>query len=203
VIYVKLEEGEINMNKKPSYGHFECQMTSGAAYTDIPFNKNDLIDNGVNKIEIKSKNAGKLFDIKIIPSDSKITLETELKTPVRVTEDEKKKKLHYWFYPKNTVVLSVHGMQRDPDSMAKLKTFALGRGLIPLHDTLDGFPMPKPDAKELFYIDNANLLKNVQDSEKPIVIGNISKTEQFEGPQGAYEKAKQVSVFARALSIND
>ena len=203
VLYVKLEESNLALNTKPSYGHFECSLNTGSAYTDIAFNTNQLTQNNTYKIEIKSDTVGKLFDVKVEPGDDKLTLHTELKTPVRLPASEMKKTHNFWYYPDNSVVLSTPGLGTNTDEMEKLKAFALGRGLTPMHETLDGFPAPLSNDKELFYVDHKKLFQDNLKSDKPTIVGSISTTEQAFGPQGAYDKPKKVSVFARAIGVND
>jgi len=157
VIYVELKEGNIHLDKKPSYGQFECEMQSGGAHTDIPFDGDMLVKNGVNKIEIKNEDIGKLFDIEIESNNDKLILKSELKTGVRIPEEDKKKEMHYWFYPENTLVLYTPNLAREPDSLKQLQSFAISRGLTPMHEILESFPMPEAGAKQLYFVRNSTV----------------------------------------------
>ncbi len=204
LLYVKLQQGaEIYMQGKPSYGHGECKINSGNFHMDIPFNASTLIEKSTKKIHIQVVNVGTIFEIDIQPDDSKLTLHSKFKASINIPDFQKETQYHYWYYPENTVILKTHELDKDVKNIEKLKTFAQSRGLTPMHEALDGFPVPGSDNTALFYVDDKNTLKDIIDEKRPVVIGNISQAEEYIGAQGPYERQIKASIFARTLRMHD
>ena len=168
----------------------------------MPFNRKTLEENGTKKIEFKDKKIGKLFEVELDHQKDRLVLEANINT-AKKNNDEEKEKFSLWNYPENTVVAFINTLGNDYESIEKLKTFALSRGLTPMYEVLEGFPTPKKYQRELYYTDNGNLFKKERETNKPFIIGHITKDEEYFGPNGTYNKPKQVSVFARALNEND
>lgn len=200
VLYMTLEEGSVGTKEKKRYGQFDCDKSAAPSYAEITLNKNTLKENGTYKIDIKSKEAGRLFDIKVETDENSVTLHTELKTPVTPPNVEKKKILKHWFYPDNTIIVFAHGMDRDPDIRRKAANIAASRGLTPLDTFLDGFSSP---TKQLFFVDSKNVLNETLGMDNTVTIGNITASETYMGAGGAYQKEKQQAVFAKRPSIHD
>ncbi len=206
VVYVTLDGGDITPAKKPSYGLSSCTMQSGAPFTDIPFDAETLRENSTYKIEIKSKAAGKLYDIQLKHGAEKLTLETELKTPVNIPRHEKEKTLYLWDYPQKTVVLSANGIDKNMNRLKELKSFASSNGLIPLHEILESFPQPRPNSKELFYVDTKDMLQDALQNAslgKSISIGFIEDSTNQTIPNNPFEQDSRINIFARQLTIHD
>ncbi|NCT40374.1 MAG: hypothetical protein GW778_01765 [Alphaproteobacteria bacterium] len=200
VIFVKLEEGDVELEKTTNYGQFGCEMTSGSQYIDIPFNKDKLAQNNTDKITISSKTIGKLFDIKVETSEHKVTLETELKTGVRLPDSKKKKIIDHWFYPDNTIIVFANNMDKNPDILKQVKVVAGNRGLTPMNIELKGF---EPSDEKLFFIDTKNIFSDAFDEKSTISIGHVTTSEEYHGANGPYIKKSKQAVFARKPNSKD
>ena len=200
VVFVKLEEGDIEIDRKTTYDQFGCDMSSGAQYTDLTFNKNTLEQNGTNKIAISSKSIGKLFDIDVVTYDNKIILDSELKTGVRLPQHEKEKTITHWFYPVNTVLVFANSLNKNPEMKKQINAVAASRGLTPLDMMLDGFKSPD---KYLYFVDTKNVLGDTLNNKDTIVIGNITTSETYQGANGPYQKRAKQAVFVRRPTIKD
>ncbi|MFK7838811.1 MAG: hypothetical protein AB8B83_00635 [Bdellovibrionales bacterium] len=199
-IYVKIEEGSIELQTEATYDQFGCQITSGQQFIDINFNKNDLADNKTGKIIITSKSIGKLFDIEVETDDHSVTLHSELKTGVRAPSDVIKRSIRHWFFPENTIILSANGMTTDPETAKKVKDLAEEQELKPMKTMFDDFKSPKDG---LFYIDSENKFSEDLKENLTVPVGSISFDEQYFGANGPYTKSKKIGVFARKVGIND
>ena len=200
VMFVKLEEGDIEINKPTNYNQFGCEMNSGTQHIDLKLNKNDLEQSGTNKIAISNKNVGKLFDIELDIQDNKIIFDSELKSGARVSREKAEQTFTHWFYPVNTILVFANGMQKDPEIRKQAKIAAASRGFTELDIMLKGFESPDD---YLYFVDTKNILGDTLDDRTPIVIGTITTSETYQGADGPYEKRSKQSVFARRPLPND
>ena len=200
VLYMTLEEGSVTAKQKKRYGQFDCDMMSGPSYAEITLNKNTIAENGTYKIDIKSKESGRLFDITVETDDNSVTLHTELKTLIPGPNYPAKQILKHWFYPENTIIVQAYGMDKDPDIKRKASVVAASRGLTPLDTFLDGFENPD---KKLYFVDSKDILGDTLNMNNTITIGNITTSETYMGAGGAYQKEKKQAVFAKRPSIHD
>ena len=81
VLYMTLEEGAVETTQGKRYSQHDCTLNAGPSYAEITLNKNKLQQNGTYKIDLKSKIAGRLFDVQISTDTDSVTLDSTLKMP--------------------------------------------------------------------------------------------------------------------------
>lgn len=193
VLYMTLEEGYISTTQGKRYDQYDCKVNAGPSYAEITLNKNKLAQNGAYKIDLKSKAAGRLFEIKISTDEHSVTLDSTLKMPTQNPSHTKRQTIHHWFLPDNAVIISSQGMKKNAGIKEKVETLAKNRGLKPLTSIIPNFHNP---ADKLYFIDSQKALNENLGADNTITIGNITFSDK-------YKVQKKQAVFAKRPSIHE
>lgn len=200
VLYMTLEEGSVTTTQGKRYGQYDCKVSAGPSYAEITLNKNKLKQNGTYKIDIKSKIAGRLFDVQISTDTNSVTLDSTLKMPTQNPSHTKHQIIQHWFLPDDTIIVSSQNMKRNTGIKSKVETLAESRGLKPLSSILSGFNNP---ANKLYFVDTQKALNENLEGGNTITIGDITMSEDFRGSNGTYQTQKKQAVFAKRPSIHE
>ena len=198
VLYMTLEEGTVSATQGKRYGQHDCNLNAGPSYAEVTLNKNKIEKNGTYKIDIKSKSAGRLFDIKLSTDANSVTLDSTLKMPTSNPNHTTHQIMQHWFLPDDTIIVSSQNMKRNKDIKNKVKDLAQSRGLKPLGSILNGFNNP---VDKLYYVDTQKALNETLKDGNAVPIGEITTADDFRGTNGAYKAQKKQTVFAKRPSI--
>lgn len=200
VLYMTIEEGNVQMKEKKRYGQFDCDLKAGPSYAEIELNKYELEEKGTYKIDIKSKQSGRVFDIEVKTGDNFVELDTKLETTYAPPSVEREKVLKHWFYPDNTVIVFTHGMKQDEELARKAGNIAASKGLTPLDTILEGFENPEG---KLYFVDTKDVLKDQLGKNNTITIGGIPKKENYYTASGSSQRETTQPVMTRRPSIHE
>jgi len=199
IIFVTIEEGEIKLPESRQYGHHECSKSAAQPAIDLTFNKAQLMSSGTQKIDIKNKSVGKLFDVKLDISDNKATLHTKLEAlggALAETKDAQKV-MHHWFYPDNTYIIEFDHIEYTDDLPAKISTLAQSKNLTPLNEVLDGFKQPVANKGQVFVVGNGETFTEGN------ILGQITQAEDRLGINGPEMAEREHNVFIRKPGLYD
>jgi hypothetical protein len=197
---ITVEKPEVRLSKEPRYSQHSCGMKASGASVDVKINRADLMENGIKQIALKSKGSGgdtyyveaTHDNLTLIPKSTQI-----FKPNDSVSMPDP---LSYWFYPANTVVLSVSRIAGDLSP--EIRQLAHNKGMVGLDDTIAGFEQPAGQNK-LYFVDQSGATVAKIKEGGTTSVGQIPETQIFSGPQGEYEKQVGLDVMAHLPGLLD
>lgn len=190
-ISLEVLDPEIKLKKdKRYYGAYECSIEHNRSVLSIPLNRDEMIENNVEKFSLKSEKYGDFAGAEV-----KVTQE---KIDIFATDDKGKNITTMWFLPKDTVILYAPEAKANTDVTAYLDELAYSYGLIPLEKKLDGFERHHADKNLVYYFDPSRTVrKKLKTVDESVPMGNITPTMTMRGPEGEYEKPYTLRAFAK------
>lgn len=192
VLSLTVTEGGAYADHSKRNPQYECSTGLNLSYADVLLNRDDLIDDGINRIMIQGKGtAAKTLDVDI----------NEHRVILRNPGAE----LVHWFYPDNTVTLYVPALKGAQDVKEEIRKLGISKGLVPLDSVIKNFA-PRRDfgSTHVYFVDPAGLLsREIKVAGGPVLAGKAQSYEIFHGPQGEYKRPKDVQVYARLPGEND
>ncbi|MCB1532658.1 MAG: hypothetical protein KDJ35_07300 [Alphaproteobacteria bacterium] len=183
---------------KPLPGSGEdCTQSMSTIYTDIVLNRDDLIENNVRRLTLANDFGVEHYAVEV--SESALTLHAESNPKLFKpnTHIPGKDPLVYYFYPENTLVLSVPQAKPDQDIYEQVKNLATRRGLIPLQSVVKDFRVLDEDRKVFYFVDQSGrMAKDLTPGQKK-PIGQVSIQKMYQGPNGPYATDLNLNVYAR------
>lgn len=174
--------------KGKRYAHYECDAGMNFGYTDIPLNRDHMIDKGISKLTMRSKIGGLRYE----------NMEFDVTdTHVEMTGPRGSAKL--WFYPEGTVMLSAPAVHKGQDVSEDIVKQGRTRGLVPLDEVLADFePHETIKNSTVYFLDPMGLLtREIKVAGKPVFFGNITVDQTYYGPQGEYKKPVEMQLYAK------
>lgn len=204
VMNINMKEAKIGIDKSVRYAHYQCNTKRQMPFIDIPMNRDDLMEKGIQKIVLQTSSIGRFADIKIDVAKEKMDIMT-------TAPDLRKFGIPFagqtsggtfWFYPENTVALYAPGLKIDQRVMDALSNFATSKNMQPLENVLPGYTSKELKERsmyeeELFFVDSRGVLADSLNSETGKKIGTVTIADQYQGAQGPYERQRNVEVYAR------
>lgn len=168
----------------------DCKLT-GSIGTDIHIDREELLEEGVNKMKIMTKHGAFVRDVEL--TEDYITLTAPGNDMVRPYT--------YWSLPADTVVLTVPMFNEDlmhhNTQLQQLARVARIKGLIPIETRLPEYTPADPITNRFYFLDTkGDLLKELKDGSTTISIGHIHIKEPFYGSDGLYDKEKAIDILA-------
>lgn len=194
---VKVDKFSIDTRDMPKYAHYECNNAPQQPIANVSLSKQLLQDNGVKKIKFKTDKASVTYNVKMtdeyvqLVSDSRIAPDRLRFQPLWV--DGVSNTLKYWFYPENTVILSMDGASKDLALESSLKELARSKGLTPLDDMFPDHKHYRKKANMYYFVDKEGRYKNVSNELFDYVQADAMKY----GLEADEPIKKNVAVFIR------
>ncbi|MGB4106391.1 MAG: hypothetical protein WBK55_01185 [Alphaproteobacteria bacterium] len=196
MLIFSIEDGAVTLDKKAQYAHFQCNNASHVAFADITLNRDELLRDGIKSMSFQAANgAMDVYDVKVTPD--RITLvvrgaATAFKPFLGATKSDP---LTYDFYPDNLIILHAPSAPAGQDVSGEITALAQRKGLSE--------SAVLKNAPGLYFIDQAGTLAGSLDFGANAFVGTISVPETYQGPDGSYEQAKAVDVYARRPGLLD
>lgn len=194
---IKMTGGQISTDQKNvQYSQYQCDVKKGVSATDIPLNREELIAEEIKIITVQSENTSSLFRLKldITPERIIFTEDKGLGAVKRPSAADTIFEQTFWFFPPGTKILHSNAKDTAGTRDAMIRTLARSKGLTPLEELLPDFTAPASAHGKIYVVDEKGLFKN--DTNEPVLLGEIEQTEPFFGPEGPYERLikKQVTL---------
>lgn len=192
-----IQEGAVALDKKTQYGHFQCDNASRAASADIILNRDELMRDGIKAISLQAANgAMDVYDVTLTPDNITLRSRNADATAFKpFTGSAKRDPLSYDFYPDNLLILYAPFAPAGEDISADIATLARRKGLNESTVLKNG--------PGLYFIDQAGSLAGSLEFGANAFVGTISVPETFHGPNGPYQQAKAVDVYAKRPGMLD
>ncbi len=202
-------EMELELLGKPRYSNHDCVAKENISFLDIPMNRDQLIQDGVNAITIET-NYGNYGTYELIVSKEKIDIIVPY-APQRPGENQaispnkqalnKDYTLRFWFFPKNAVLLSTPHAKLGVDVREHLHDFAKKRGLVPLEEVFAEYKSPYHANHYAIFTDPNGLVTNQLGNKDSTVMGTINVTRKAFDINGPKEQVKTIEVRASYPNI--
>lgn len=193
---LEVTDSEVELkNDVPRYGSHDCQTETNSSYFDVELNRDELIDNNVTSISVKSKLHGQYSSDKIEVTKEKIVMDT--------TYPWGAERITYWFYPSNTVILMAPAAKQDEDVKDLIANFAQTKGLIPLENTLNGYELPHSAKNFAYYTDPSGRITRGLNKDEKKVIGSITTYRPILSATGETSQAQNLDIIARLPGASD
>lgn len=195
--YIEIGRPIIALDKTVRYAHIDCRQVPNIVQTDVVLKRKELIENNVKRISIKSDFGTEDYQLEI----GKNTLALKGKTGGFLFKPNGKIRhkdplLHY-FYPKNTIILSVpRAMERDKINL-QLKNIALQKGLVPLKTVIKNFASLNRNSKDFYFLDQSGITISRLSHDQNMYFGKIALDKKYLGPNGEYTEKITKNVYAR------
>jgi hypothetical protein len=189
MLILNIEDGVVSVNKKPQYGHFQCDNRSHMASADLILNRDELIQDNIRSLSFQASNgAMDVYDVKVTPD--RLTLVPRSAVAfVPYSTGTKVDPLVYDFYPDNLVILYASSAPAGSDLSAQITTLAQSKGLVESTALKNG--------RGLYFIDQSGALAGTLAFDANAFIGTVSVEETYHGPNGPYQQARAVDVYAK------
>ena len=199
-LWLEITDSAVEIDRSVRYAHFQCNTGRQYAGTDIVLNRTQLLADGISKIALRSPLGTDFYDVEI--GDHSIHLSPKSQKYFKpLYASNRPDPLTYWFYPTNTVVLSVLD---EPQNLNEAITdFAQGLGLVPLESMIPDFMPRLPTANTLYFTAPDDARITLPDAGQNLTLGQIEAPRTFYGSGGTYQKPTQVAVFARRPGLED
>jgi hypothetical protein len=199
VLMLTMTSAEPVLDRTVRYAHYECDVRRQFEQVDLPLNRADLLEKGINKIMI-SNGKGASRDITLDVTDYKITAMASGKRVANQVSGVPGAGpiSSYWFYPENTIVLSTLGKPVTKEIAAEITDKAKLVGLTPMNEIIAGFETPSKD--NLYFVDQGGRFKNeVANAGRPVLFNTVSVAEAG----SPYQQPVEVAVFAKLPGVNE
>lgn len=196
-LWYTVSDASINIAKADHHKTKSCRQNAGFAFADIPLHRETLQQHGITQIAFKTGTAVDYYDLSL--ADSRISLLPKSTVAFKPRSGD----LSQWLFPESMLILYVPSAKDQPDISSKVRALAQARGLIDAETAVPGFRQPAAQAHEFYFLDPSLRFAGRLNNQSSDTIGTIEGAETFFGPQGPYERPKQMAVYARRPGLND
>lgn len=199
-----ITETEIQLAHHPRYTNHDCVIKQNISFIDIPMNRDELMQGGITTLAFSS-NYGDLGSYEILVSEEKIDIIIPY-TPSKPGENQKittkqapmnkDYTLRFWFFPKNSVMLSAPHARLGTDVREHLNKFAQKRGLVPMEKVFEGYEVPRNSNHYALFTDPNGLVTNQLGNRKTTILGTIDITRKAFDINGPKEQVSPIEVRA-------
>ena len=200
---LEITDGFIDVDRNTvRYFHYECKPGTSTSHMNITLSKEQLREDGIEKLTIVSEEIGAFNDITLDIQDTHVTITSEVRDlsqfglPIPPTPGSE---ITYWNFPENTISLfSSDADLHDDEAMKAARALARKQGLTPLDEIISGFKPNHMYDDKLYVVDvEGRFNENLKEQNDVFALGTIQQPELYFGPQGAYNKPVEKTVYAR------
>lgn len=204
VMRLELEEASLNIDGSARAPHYECGGITSQPHADLILDMAQLEADKTERITLGSKTIGQFATIELDGNDNRLILHIKTKdlTTVGLPLNASSTVLTHWFYPENTVILHVPGIdeeQSEEELHRAVTRFARRNRLIPLEHVLPAFTRPAHAPPGQFYFTDPTQIfyKRLIHSQDQLSAGQIELTESFFSSYGLEKRPVTKTVFAK------
>lgn len=190
---VFLETPSIRLDKE--IPQTTCQQAPQFIYSDITLTRDDLLATGINKLVLRNHLLSDTYSIDITSERIMLTPDTQVTFKPQTTAG-KSNPLEFWFYPANTIILTVPKSENARETYELLKPLANEKNLITLGSVLPGFGQNLDQETRFYFVDETGALPKQMGDKNSIPFGEIQVTKTLTGMQGPYQVNETLPVFA-------
>lgn len=190
---VFLENPSIRIDKEVR--QTACQQAPQFIYSDIILTRDDILATGIDKLVLRNNLLSDTYKIDITSERITLTPDTQVTFKPQETPG-KSNPLEFWFYPANTIILSVPKSENARETYELLKPLANEKNLITLGSVLPGFGQNLDQETRFYFVDETGALPKQMGEKNSIPFGKIEVTKTFTGMQGPYQVNETLDVFA-------
>jgi hypothetical protein len=145
---------------------------------DIILGRDDLIEHGVTSARLQLSKGIDIYDIKV--DNEKIQIQPSVSTGGLSVNFQPQKlrnvanPLLHWFYPENTLILSIPDAGPKEDTKARIAGLAQKLGLTPLEEIYPDFRSPLIVQDQYYYVDQKGDTALKIKPGEPAAIGTVT-----------------------------
>lgn len=196
VYWITVGLPQVAVDKSVRYAHYACKVGSKFADTDVILNRDELMAKGTRRIGLKNDLGSETYTLESASDYMRLLY----KKNVIFRPDQRNQArdpLTFWFYPENTVILSVPGSEKLPGVEDSIKALAREKGLRPLEETLKNFEGALKNGDLFYFTDTQGNLVSTLKPDAQVLLGTITIEEPWNGPNGPTSRAKTLDVTVR------
>ena len=187
-------------SNKTRYSQHACAVATNGKIASIILNRDELLRDGTTEIEVKKEGAGTLSMVELEISAANILLKPRFPVRQDPFTDSQKQALTLWFYPEQTYVLFNNALDmNNPQHASTVRNLAQNHGLIPLASVNPVFTPLQEQSSNSLYVFNTGHSFDPKSLEQDGVftLGKVQINQLYHGPNGAYNRPTEKSIFMR------
>lgn len=179
-----------NDDEDPRYSNYDCEVKNSENYVDIKLDRDELIKKKIKKIAFKTT----LIDLGNYEID---TNKDRLIFKAKRFDGSEGKWIKLWFFPKNTISLTVPGSKTGQNLKIDIRDYGLAHGLVPMDEELDGYISPSNVINSMYFNDPKRIYtRQISAQNNNIKIGDMTNQRTFYGPNGPVQQPYVMGVYA-------
>ncbi len=179
-------------DRKPLYGHYQCDVNSNESFFDVLLNKKKLMKNGIENIAIKSREYGEFTTVEVkVKKDS-----------IKLTAPGEKQEYNttFWFLPENTVVLQAPKAKNRDDVRDAIREFGVENGLTPIEDVVNNYDSLHDSYNYVVFADTkGTITKGLDTLDARVPVGKVTLSKTRYGANGPVEELYDLDLVAKRM----
>jgi hypothetical protein len=177
VLSVAISDYRVDMRNLPQDPQ-QCSTRQQFPSMDIILGRDDLIEHGVTSARLQLSKGIDIYDIKV--DNEKIQIQPSVSTGGLSVNFQPQKlrnvanPLLHWFYPENTLILSIPDAGPKEDTKARIAGLAQKLGLTPLEEIYPDFRSPLIVQDQYYYVDQKGDTALKIKPGEPAAIGTVT-----------------------------
>ncbi len=201
ILEIEVFDYSVDMRGLPQNPHYECGGAQEVPAAEIVLGKEELLKRNTDMIRMRLGKLTDFFDVDI--SEDWVMISPAQRTgalnkfyqPLRMPGVINP--LRLWFYPENTVILTVPDANKQGGSSKGLSEAASRMGLVPLTDIIYDFKSPLAAGGHYYYVDEKGDVAAKVPQGVRRKIGSIAVEKTVYGLEGDEVVTEQTDIFAR------
>ena len=197
ILRVTIGTPAITLDKSVRYAHIDCRQAPNNVESDVVLNRKEIAENGIRRIQFRNDFGIEDYDIEL--GENMLALRAKSKPALFKpnTQIRHKDPMVHYFYPKDTVVLSVPQARSVQEVEDQIKGIATQRGLIPLKSVVKDFRVLDKSRKNFYFVDQSGTTTANLEPGQSNRFGKAVIKETYFGPSGEYTEDLAIDIFAR------
>jgi hypothetical protein len=203
-VSVVVSDYTVDMRRLPQYVQ-QCSTKQQYPSVDIVMSKDDLIGHGIANIRMQMGKGIDIYDLSVdnekmmlVPSQSSGGAAVSFR-PQNIRNVQNP--LMHWFYPENTLILTIPTLASDAETGQQIAAFAEKNGLTPLQHIYPDFHSPLVARNHFYYVDTKGDIAAKIKPGNPGAIGMVSIMKPVYGLIADETAEEDAAVFARRPDI--
>lgn len=196
VMNIKIQSGDLALDKSVRYAHYQCPQGSNNASADIVLNRDELMRENIKTLTFQTE-GGAMDSYNLELSGNRLTLIPKTSYIFKpLANSTKTDPLSYTFYPDNTLILYAPGTPKNMDISDQIIGLAQSKGMV---ESAGGLKTGSSG----YFIDQPGTLTTSLAPEANAFVGNVTVEQTFQGPSGPYIQSNEIPVYARRPGFLD
>lgn len=196
LLTIKVQPGDVTVDKSVRYAHFQCNQGSNVAMADIKLNRDEILSNNVKTMRFSiDGGATDTYNVSMVGNTLTITPKTSFAFKPFMGSP-KSDPLSYNFYPENALILYAPSAPRGVDLSEQIASLAQSKGMNASNVGLK-------NESSAYFIDQSGVLANTLAPDGNAFVGNVVAEQTFQGASGPYQQKSDIQVYARRPGLLD